>query len=94
MDSTALVGVLGALIGATASTVTTWLAQGGERRREHAQRAYDERHRWTEDKRGIFRDLHVVANDWAHLLRRVARDEDVTASQLRAVETVVPRAVV
>jgi hypothetical protein len=86
MDPTALVGVLGALIGAGASTVTTWLAQRGERRRELAQRSYNERHRWTEDKRGIFRDLHVVTNDWAHLLRRVARDEDVTASELRAVE--------
>ena len=86
MNSTALVGVLGALIGASASTVTTWLAQRAERRRDLARRSYDERHRWTQDKRQVFRDLQMAANDWAHLLRRLARDEDVPASELRAAE--------
>jgi hypothetical protein len=86
MDSTALVGVLGALIGASASTVTTWLGQRAERRRDLARRSYDARHRWTQDKRQIFRDVHMVANDWSHLLRRLALDEGVADSELRTTE--------
>jgi hypothetical protein len=81
-DSSALFGVLGAVVGAGASTITAWLTLRGQFRRELAQRQYTELTRWTADKRAIFRDIHVAANDWAHLLRRVARkhtEPDLTA---------------
>lgn len=69
----ALIGVLGAVIGAGASIVAAWLTQRSQLRREIAQRDYGERTRWTNDKREIFREIHIAANDWAHLLRRIAR---------------------
>jgi len=72
-DGSALFGVLGAVLGAGASTITAWLTLRSQFRRESAQREYAEITRWTADKRAIFRDIHVMANDWAHLLRRVAR---------------------
>jgi len=72
-DGSALFGVLGAALGAGASTIAAWLTLRGQFRRELAQREYTELTRWTADKRAIFRDVHVAANDWAHLLRRVAR---------------------
>lgn len=72
-DGPALFGVLGATLGAGASTITAWLTLRGQLRRELTQREYSELTRWTADKRAIFRDIHVMANDWAHLLRRVAR---------------------
>ncbi|MFJ7217971.1 hypothetical protein [Amycolatopsis sp. NPDC098790] len=72
-DGSALFGVLGAALGASASTVAAWLTLRGQLRREVAQREYTELTRWTADKRALFRDIQVTANDWAHLLRRVAR---------------------
>jgi hypothetical protein len=72
-DGSALFGVLGAALGASASTLAAWLTLRGQLRRELAQREYAELTRWTADKRALFRDIHVAANDWAHLLRRVAR---------------------
>jgi hypothetical protein len=86
VETVAFIGILGALIGAGTSIATTWLVQRSQAHRELAQRAYDEQHRWTKDKREIFRDLHVSANHWTHLLRRIARGEDVPAADLRAVE--------
>lgn len=77
MSSAALIGVLGAFVGAGASTFTAWLTQRGQLRREVEQRRYDERTRWTNDKRDIFREIHVASNDWAHLLRKVARHRAV-----------------
>ncbi|HEX6404914.1 MAG TPA: hypothetical protein VF003_17425 [Pseudonocardiaceae bacterium] len=71
--SAALIGVLGAVIGAGASIVTAWLTQRSQLRREIAQRYYGERTRWTNDKREIFREIHIATNDWARLLRRIAR---------------------
>jgi hypothetical protein len=79
VDSAAIFGLLGALTGAGASTATAWLTQRSQLRREITQRDHGERTRWTSDKREIFREIHVAANDWAHLLRRIARrhvDED------------------
>lgn len=81
-DGSALFGVLGATLGAGASTLAAWLTLRGQFRRESAQRDYAELTRWTADKRALFRDIHVAANDWAHLLRRVARkhtEPDLTA---------------
>jgi hypothetical protein len=72
-DASALFGVLGAALGAGASTLAAWLTLRGQFRRELAQREHTELTRWTADKRALFRDIHVTANDWAHLLRRVAR---------------------
>ncbi|SEF37499.1 hypothetical protein SAMN05421837_11459 [Amycolatopsis pretoriensis] len=40
---------------------------------ESAQREYTELTRWTADKRILFRDIHVAANDWPDLLRRAER---------------------
>src|SRR5205807_978724 len=39
-------------------------------------------------KRVMFRDIHVATNDWAHLLRMVARDDSrpVSDEKLREVE--------
>jgi hypothetical protein len=73
VDNAAIFGLLGALTGAGASTTTAWLTQRSQLRREITQRDHGERTRWTSDKREIFREIHVAANDWAHLLRRIAR---------------------
>jgi len=65
-------GFVGALVGAGVSVFTTWLTQRSQLQRELAKREYGELTRWSSDKRMMFRDIHVGANDWAHLLRRVA----------------------
>lgn len=74
LDGTALVGVLGALAGAAASTVTTWLTHRSQARREAVQRSYAERTRWTDEKRALFRDIQSATLDWMRLLRQVASD--------------------
>jgi hypothetical protein len=68
----AAIGFIGALVGAGVSIFTTWLTQRSQLQREQAQRKFGELTRWTNDKRVMFREIHVAANDWAHLLRRVA----------------------
>jgi hypothetical protein len=85
-------GCLVQLWGRARAPSRAWLTLRGQLRRELAQREYAELTRWTADKRAFFRDIHVAANDWAHLLRRVARQhtepdlEAVSDDELRRAE--------
>lgn len=72
VNVTAWVGLLGAVIGAAASTITTWLGQRSQLRRETLQRDYQERTVWRSEKRILFRDIQGAALEWMRILRNVA----------------------
>jgi hypothetical protein len=88
MNAAIITGLVGALVGAGASVFATWLTQRSQLQRELAQRRFGELTRWTSEKRVMFRDIHVATNDWAHLLRMVARDDGrpVSDEELREAE--------
>jgi hypothetical protein len=88
MNVAIITGLVGALVGAGVSIFTTWLTQRSQLQRELAQRRFGELTRWTNEKRVMFRDIHVAINDWTHLLRMVARDggRPVSDEELREVE--------
>lgn len=88
MNAAIITGLVGALVGAGVSIFTTWLTQRSQLQRELAQRRFGELTRWTNEKRVMFRDIHVATNEWAHLLRMVARDggRPVSDEELREVE--------
>lgn len=88
MNAAVITGLVGALVGASVSIFTTWLTQRSQLQRELAQRRFGELTRWTSEKRMMFRDIHIATNDWSHLLRIIARDDDrpVSDEELREVE--------
>jgi hypothetical protein len=72
VNATVWIGLLGAVMGAAASTLGAWLAQRGELRRQMLQRDYQERTLWRDEKRVLFRDVQSATLDWMRLLRRIA----------------------
>ncbi|KMO94803.1 hypothetical protein [Streptomyces roseus] len=75
MDA-ALAGLAGTTVGALAGFAGAWLAQRGQLRQQREQRAYAERVRWLDDKKGLYRDLLIAMNGWHDSLVSVWRDED------------------
>ncbi|MFD8793968.1 hypothetical protein [Streptomyces vinaceus] len=75
MDA-ALTGLAGTTVGAIAGFAGAWLAQRGQLRQQREQRAYEERVRWLDDKKGLYRDLLIAMNGWHDALDSLARGED------------------
>ncbi|MFF4432830.1 hypothetical protein ACFYZ4_27175 [Streptomyces sp. NPDC001513] len=75
MDA-ALTGLAGTTVGAMAGFAGAWLAQRGQLRQQREQRAYEERVRWLDDKKGLYRDLLIATNGWHDSLVSIWRDED------------------
>jgi hypothetical protein len=74
MDSAALFGLAGALVGGASTAIAAWLAQRGQLRRDAIERARAEEGHWTDDRRKLFREVNIAADEWAFLLRRAAAD--------------------
>ncbi|WP_328861752.1 hypothetical protein [Streptomyces sp. NBC_00306] len=84
MDA-ALAGLLGTMIGAISGFSGAWLAQRGQVRMQREQRAYDERVRWLDDKRHLYRDLLLAVFGWHDALISIMQDEaDGTLHDTRA----------
>ncbi|MER7463546.1 hypothetical protein [Streptomyces sp. NPDC097981] len=75
MDA-ALTGLAGTTVGALAGFAGAWLAQRGQLRQQREQRAYAERVRWLDDKKGLYRDLLIAMYGWRDSLVSIWRDED------------------
>ncbi|MFE6846200.1 hypothetical protein [Streptomyces sp. NPDC057686] len=75
MDA-ALTGLAGTTVGAMAGFAGAWLAQRGQLRQQREQRAYEERVRWLDDKKGLYRDLLIAMNGWHDSLVSIWRGAD------------------
>ncbi|WP_327283428.1 MULTISPECIES: hypothetical protein [unclassified Streptomyces] len=75
MDA-ALTGLAGTTVGALAGFAGAWLAQRGQLRQQREQRAYAERVRWLDDKKGLYRDLLIAMYGWHDSLVSIWLDED------------------
>ncbi|MEW2138668.1 hypothetical protein AB0892_19075 [Streptomyces sp. NPDC005409] len=75
MDA-ALTGLAGTTVGAMAGFAGAWLAQRGQLRQQREQRAYAERVRWLDDKKGLYRDLLIAMNGWHDSLVSIWRGGD------------------
>lgn len=63
MDA-ALAGLAGTTVGALAGIAGTWLAQRGQLRIQREQRTHEERVRWLDTKRELYRDLLIAMYGW------------------------------
>ncbi|MFM9373289.1 hypothetical protein [Streptomyces sp. Da 82-17] len=72
----ALAGLAGTTIGAIAGVAGAWLAQRGQLRLQREQRAHDERVRWLDDKRVLYRDLLIAMYAWHDGLNSIWRGEE------------------
>ncbi|MFE2876201.1 hypothetical protein ACFXG6_09645 [Streptomyces roseus] len=63
-------------MGALAGFAGAWLAQRGQLRQQREQRAYAERVRWLDDKKGLYRDLLIAMYGWHDSLVSIWRGED------------------
>ena len=74
MDA-ALAGLLGASVGAVSGFSGAWLAQRGQLRLQREQRQHEERVRWLDDKRHLYRDLLLAVYGWHDALVAIMKDE-------------------
>ncbi|MEU5722813.1 hypothetical protein ABZ783_13430 [Micromonospora sp. NPDC047738] len=83
MDA-ALAGLVGTTVGALAGVAGAWLAQRGQTRLQQEQRTYEERVRWLDDKRLLYRDLLIALYGWHDALVSVwDNDSDGTLPEAR-----------
>ncbi|MDX2709874.1 hypothetical protein PV350_44855 [Streptomyces sp. PA03-6a] len=75
MDA-ALAGLAGTTVGAVAGVAGAWLAQRGQLRALREQRTHEERVRWLDDKRAIYRDLLNAMYGWHDALVSIWQDND------------------
>lgn len=84
----ALIGLAGTAVGAIAGIAGAWLTQRGQLRMQREQRAYEERVRWLDDKRRLYRDLLTNVYGWHDALVSIWQNEaDETLFEVRAAAT-------
>ncbi|MFF3649740.1 hypothetical protein ACFYXV_13935 [Streptomyces sp. NPDC002181] len=83
MDA-ALTGLAGTTVGALAGFAGAWLAQRGQLRQQREQRAYAERVRWLDDKKGLYRDLLIAMYGWRDALVSIWRDGRLSETRATA----------